>query len=138
MRNRLPLAKAVMAALSIAAPLFAHHGGATLYTDRTITLKGTVKTWYWSNPHCLLTITVKGDDGKTVNWITELQAPNTIHPLGFRKDSFNPGDEVTATLQPTRNGSPTGRLLRLMLADGTVLNAEGFRGAGRGDAGAAQ
>jgi hypothetical protein len=121
---------AVVVGLSVSAPVFAHHGGATLYTDRTVTLKGTVKTWYWSNPHCLLTITVKGDDGKAVDWIAELQAPNTIHPLGFRKDSFKPGDEVTVTLQPTKNGRPNGRLTRVALADGTVLNPEGFRNGG--------
>jgi hypothetical protein len=122
MRNRLAIVFAVVVGLSVSAPLFAHHGGATLYADRTVTLKGTVTTWYWSNPHCLLKIAVKGDDGKVVEWIAELQAPNTIYPLGFHKATFKPGDEVTVTLQPTKNGKPNGRLARAVLADGTVLN----------------
>ena len=138
MRNRLAMVFAVVVGLSVSAPLFAHHGGATLYTDRTVTLKGTVKTWYWSNPHVLLSITVKGDDGTAVDWIAELQAPNTIRPLGFLKNSFKPGDEVTVTLQPTKNGRPNGRLTRLVLADGTVLNPQGFRGGGSGRGGEAQ
>ena len=124
MRNRLAMVFAVVVGLSVSAPLFAHHGGATIYADTRVTLEGTVKTWYWSNPHCLLTITVRGDDGIAVDWIAELQAPNTIHPLGFLKDSFKPGDEVTVTLQPTKNGRPSGRLTRLVLADGTVLNPQ--------------
>ncbi len=124
MRNRLAMVFAVVVGLSVSAPLFAHHGGATLYTDRTVTLTGTVKTWYWSNPHVLLSITVKGDDGEAVDWIAELQAPNTIRPLGFLKNSFNPGDEVTVTLRPTKNGSPRGSLSQLVLADGTVLNPQ--------------
>ena len=138
MRNRLAMVFAVVVGLSVSAPLFAHHGGATLYTDRTVTLTGTVKTWYWSNPHCLLTITVTGDDGEAVDWIAELQAPNTIRPLGFLKNSFKPGDEVTVTLQPTKNGSPNGRLTRLVLADGTVLDPQGFRNGGSGRGGEAQ
>ncbi len=138
MRNRLAMVFAVVVGLSVSAPLFAHHGGATLYTDRTVTLTGTVKTWYWSNPHVLLSITVTGDDGEAVDWIAELQAPNTIRPLGFLKNSFKPGDEVTVTLQPTKNGSPNGRLTRLVLADGTVLDPQGFRDGGSGRGGEAQ
>jgi len=127
MRNRVAMVLAVVIGLSVSAPLFAHHGGTTLYTDRSVTLTGTVKTWYWSNPHCLLAVTVTGDDGTVVDWITELQAPNTISPLGFRKDLFKPGDEVTITLQPTKNDRPNGRLTRVVLADGTVLDPTNFR-----------
>ena len=133
MRNRLAMVFAVVLGLSVSAPLFAHHGGTTLYTDRTVRLEGSVKIWYWSNPHVLLTITVKGDDGKAVDWITELQAPNTIRPLGFLKNSFKPGDEVTVDLQPTKNGNPNGRLTRLVLADGTELDPQSFRSGGSGD-----
>ena len=138
MKNTLAIVLAVVVGLSVSAPLFAHHGGASIYTDRTVTLKGTVKIWYWSNPHCLLRIAVTGDDGKMVEWIGELQAPNTIYPLGFRKDSFKPGDAITITLQPTKNDRPNGRLTRVVLADGTVLNPEGFRDGGGGPGGAAQ
>lgn len=123
MKNTLAIVFALVVGLSVSAPLLAHHGGASIYTDRTVTLKGTVKSWYWSNPHCLLTVTVKGDDGKVVDWIGELQAPNTIYPQGFHKDTFKPGDAVTVTLRPTKNGRPNGSLSRAVLADGTVLGA---------------
>jgi hypothetical protein len=121
--------------IAVSAPLIAHHGGTTLYTDSTVTLEGTVKIWYWANPHVLLTVTVTGDDGQAVDWVFELQAPNTIHPLGFRKNLLAPGDEVTVDLQPTKNGNPNGRLLRLVLADGTELDPQSFRNGrgGRGD-----
>jgi uncharacterized protein DUF6152 len=123
MKNTLAIVLAVFVGLSVSAPLFAHHGGASIYTDRTVTLKGTVKTWFWSNPHCLLKIAVTGQDGKEVEWIAEMQAPNTIYPLGFHKDTFKPGDAVTVTVQPTKNGRPNGRLTRAVLADGTALAA---------------
>lgn len=138
MRNRLAMVFAVVLGLAVSGSLFAHHGGTTLYTDRTVTLEGTVKTWYWANPHVLLAVTVTGDDDQTVDWVFELQAPNTIHPLGFRKNLLKPGDEVTVDLQPTRNGNPTGRLTRLVLADGTEINPQGFRRGGSGRDGEAQ
>ncbi len=134
MKNRLVMILALAVLISISAPLFAHHGGATLYTDRTVTLKGTVKNWFWSNPHCLLTLDVKGDDGQVVEWIAETQAPNSIYSSGYRKDSFKPGDVVTVTLQPTKNGKPNGRLTKAILADGTVLGG-GDDGGGRGGRG---
>ena len=136
MKNRLMVTLALLAGLSVTAPLMAHHGGATLYTDRVVTVKGTVKKWFWSNPHCLLTLDVKGDDGQTVEWIFETQAPNSIYPAGYRKDSFKPGDVVTITAQPVKNGKPNGRLTRAVLADGSTLGGEGRGGGGRGAAGA--
>src|SRR5258708_31405141 len=111
MRSRLVILSAMALGLSVSAPLFAHHGGATLYTDRMATLKGTVKTWLWSNPHCLLTLDVKGDDGQVVQWIVETQAPSSIYPSGYRKDSFKPGDRVTVTVQPVKSDRPNGRIV---------------------------
>lgn len=137
MKNRLIVVVALLAALSVSVPLLAHHGGATLYTDRVVTVKGTVKKWFWSNPHCLLTLDVKGEDGQMVEWIFETQAPNSIYPSGYRKDSFKPGDVVTITAQPVKNGKPNGRLTKAILADGSTLggNAGGAGGGGRGAAG---
>jgi hypothetical protein len=138
MRQRVAAAFAVVVGFSVSAPLFAHHGGSTIYIDRTVTLKGIVKTWYWSNPHCLLTVSVTGDDGTVVDWMTELQAPNTIRPLGFRKDSFQAGDELTITVQLTKNDTPYGRLNLVVLADGTELDPLAFRSGAGGSGGEAQ
>ena len=126
---------AVAVGLLLSVSLAAHHTGSTLYTDKTVTLKGIVKTWRWSNPHCLLTFDVKGEDGQVVQWLAETQAPNTAFTEGYRANSFKPGDEVTITVQPAANGRPFGQLAAAVLADGTKLgNPEGGRGRGRGAA----
>jgi len=126
---------AVALGLLLSVPLAAHHTGTTLYTDKTVTLKGIVKVWRWSNPHCLLTFDVKGEDGQVVQWLAETQAPNTAFTEGYRASSFKPGDEVTITVQPAANGRPFGMLAASVLADGTKLgNPEGGRGRGRGAA----
>jgi hypothetical protein len=69
MRNRLVIVLAVAVVLLSSASLFAHHGGQSILSGKTATLKGTVKAWLWSNPHCLLTFDVKGEDGKVVEWV---------------------------------------------------------------------
>ena len=65
MRNRLGIVLAVAVGLLISVPLFAHHGGAAFDTGKSVTLKGTVKQWIYSNPHLLLTLDVKG---RTAKW----------------------------------------------------------------------
>ena len=114
---------AAVVGLLIPPPLFAHHGSAAFDTGKKVTLKGTVKEWVYSNPHCLLSLDVTGEDGQVVHWIAEGQAPNVIFPVGYRKDSFKAGDQVTLTVEPVKNGRPLGRLLQAVLADGTTLGA---------------
>ena len=52
-RNRLVIIFAMALGFMVSIPLAAHHGAATLYGNQTVTLKGTVKSWFWSNPDCL-------------------------------------------------------------------------------------
>jgi hypothetical protein len=135
MRNKLIIFCALAAGLMVSIPLSAHHGAASIYDSQTTMMKGTVKSWLWSNPHCLLTYDVKGDDGKVVEWVVETQAPSTVYPQGFRKDSFKPGDQITVNVQPAKNGRPNGRLMSAITADGTKVGSmgEGARGGRGGD-----
>src|SRR4030095_572623 len=103
------------------APLIAHHGAAAYDVGKKVVLKGTVKQWIYSNPHCLLTLDVKGEDGQVVQWIVEGQAPNVVFPAGYRKAPFTSGDQVTITVEPVKNGRPLGRFLSAVTADGQTL-----------------
>ena len=121
MRSGLVIVSVAVVGLLISPPLFAHHGSAAFDTGKKVTLKGTVKEWIYSNPHCLLSLAVTGEDGQVVQWIAEGQAPNVIFPVGYRKDSFKAGDQVTVTVEPVKNGRPMGRILQTVLADGKIL-----------------
>ena len=121
-RNRLGLF-AVAVGLLMSVPLVAHHGSAAFDVGKKVTLKGTVKEWAYLNPHCLLTLEVTGDDGKVVQWVVETQAPNVVFPVGYRKDSFKAGDQVTIIVEPVKNGRPIGRILQATLANGKTLGA---------------
>jgi hypothetical protein len=108
--------------LCVSVPLFAHHGTAA-FDDKKVTLKGTVTEWFWSNPHCLLQIDVKGDNGQIVHWIGETQNPVTMVNGGWSKASIKTGDEVTVTMMPVKNGAPLGRIMTVLLPNGKTLDA---------------
>ena len=126
------IARVIIAVVAVGSwlsvPLAAHHGAAAFDVGKKVVLKGTVAGWIYSNPHCLLSLDVKGEDGTVVRWIAEGQAPNVVYPVGYRKDSFNFGDQVTVTVEPVKNGRPMGRILAAVLADGTTLGVANSSG----------
>jgi Family of unknown function (DUF6152) len=107
--------------LGVSLPLHAHHGTAVFETEKTLTLKGNVTEWDWSNPHCLLQFDIKNEGGQTVHWIAETQNPAEMLSLGWGKASFKPGDEVTVTLMPVKNGRPYGRINQIALPNGKTF-----------------
>ena len=106
--------------LIVSVPLLAHHGAAQFDVGRKVTVKGTVTEWFWANPHCFLRFDA-GADGQVVHWAVETQSGPNILPQGFSKQTFKVGDEVTVTLEPVKNGRPMGRLLQVLLPDGSTL-----------------
>ena len=109
--------------LSVSMPLFAHHGTSVFEMSKAVTIKGTVTEWDWSNPHCLLQFDVKNESGQVVHWIAETQNPGNMVYAGWGKASFKPGDEVTVTLMPVKNGRPYGRIKLVVLPSGKTLDA---------------
>lgn len=112
---------ALAAGAWISPPLLAHHSSAAFDTGKKLVLKGTVKQWVYSNPHCFLMIEVKGEDGQVVDWVAETQAPAVIFPAGYRRDTFKAGEQVTVTVEPFKDGRPFGRILQTVFADGRTL-----------------
>jgi hypothetical protein len=107
MRNKLaPIAVAVVGLLAVSVPLFAHHGNAAYDTAKTVTVKGTVTDYIWTNPHVFVKVDAKDDSGNTVHWIVEAQNPVSMGQIGWSKNTFKPGDEVEIDAMPAKNGNP--------------------------------
>ena len=105
-------------------PVLAHHGNAS-YENKTVTIKGKVAQWLWTNPHSFLIVDVADENGKVVRWICENNAPSTLVNFGFTAKTFKAGDEVTVVLSAVaKNGTPAGRINKTILADGYVMNSE--------------
>src|SRR5437016_7191562 len=114
--------------------LFAHHGTGVAYeTDKTVTVKGTVTEWIWTNPHCGLLFDVTDDKGNVEHWGAELGNPHQESGAGFSRNTFKPGDKITVTGHPAKSGAPRMTLDHLVLADGKVLSGKGVKGNGERD-----
>lgn len=127
MNARLKASVLIAAFLSfiVALPLLAHHGNAA-YEAKTVTLKGTVTAWLWTNPHVLLKLDVKDDGGNIVHWVGELVAPSNMINFGFTAGTLKPGDEITiVTSEVARSGAPIARLAQIVLSNGQIMKTAG-------------
>jgi len=123
MRHRLAAIFAgAVGLLIVSVPLAAHHGGVAYDTDKSVTLKGAVTELYWANPHCLIQFDVKDDSGQAVHWVAEMSAPPSMVNYGWNKLTLKPGDQITITVEPVKNGRPIGRVMRVVLPDGKMLS----------------
>jgi hypothetical protein len=110
---------------------FAHHSFAAEYdSGQPISLKGTVVTMDWVNPHSWLHIVVKDDAGKMVEWRCETAPPNILYRQGWRKNSLKEGDAVTVEGFRAKDNSATMSARSVTTADGHKMFA------GSADAGA--
>lgn len=85
-----------------------HHGNVGYNLARTITLNGTVTSFDWVNPHCLLHLDVKDDSGEVERWTIEMAGPRVLKRRGWTSETFKPGDEVAIDTHPAKNGIPLG------------------------------
>jgi hypothetical protein len=126
MNKRLAAASiAALAAAGLAAPALAHHSGSMFDPTKTVTLEGTVKEFQYTNPHSWLEIVVIGADGKPVEWGFESEGPSTLLRAGIKAKSFLPGEKVTVTGHPMKDGRTAGSLMSVTKADGSVLSPRG-------------
>jgi hypothetical protein len=111
--------------LLLAGTVSAHHSvQAQFDIHKTFTVSGTVAKVEWINPHSYLTINVKDTDGKVQKWAFELGGPGALRRAGMSREDrggLKPGDEVTASGLAAKDGSTTGFLQELKLADGRVF-----------------
>ncbi len=117
----------VLGVFILSIPLFAHHGNAAFDVGKKVTLKGTVTEWVWANPHCWLKFDVKDDKGSVVHWVAETNNLADMIERGWSMRSFKPGDEVTVTVEPVKNGNPAGRVLSVLLPNGQTLGMNYLR-----------
>jgi hypothetical protein len=119
---RYPIAGALALALCLpAVPAGAHHSMAMFDQTKTVVLKGTVRQFQWTNPHCYIQLSVKDAAGKDVEWSLEMGAPMYLYAKGWRPSSLKAGNAISVTINPLRNGDPGGIVLTASSADGKPI-----------------
>jgi Family of unknown function (DUF6152) len=116
---------AVSVAVASSLPASAHHSFATYDRTKTLTIKGTVKAFQWTNPHCVLWVVIQPPgSSEPQEWSIETTSPGVLTRSGWTRHSVNPGDKVSVVFNPLRDGSHGGGLNSVTLLDtGKTLTA---------------
>ena len=110
MNKRTHALLATAAALGAGSAL-AHHSFAMFDQSQTITLKGEITDFRWTNPHVFIEINVKNDAGSADEWSIEMTSPEHLSRAGWRPSTLKPGDPVTLNIHPMRDGVKGGQYL---------------------------
>jgi hypothetical protein len=112
----------VVLLLSLGGSAYAHHGFVSWFDmSKSVSVKGTVTSFDWTNPHSYIYFDVKDENGAIQKWSAELGALAMLSRAGWRKDTLKPGDEITATGNPSKDGKPIMHLDKVVLANGQEL-----------------
>ena len=111
----------IIAVLLTASSVLAHHSNAAFDGDKVVVLKGTVTEWKWTNPHVWILLSVDDGKGGKVDWAIEGRTPGQLIRAGWSRTILKAGDVITVDFSPAKDGTHTGLLTRVRLADGTVL-----------------
>jgi len=125
---RSALALLVVGAL-VSALALAHHSLAMYDFARLVSIRGTVKTFQWTNPHVVLRVDVPEKAGEpAVTWSLELTNPADLARSGWTPQAFAPGNEVIVQFNPLRNGNHGGALVKATQVKTGAVFATDLRG----------
>jgi hypothetical protein len=120
---RIPM---VLAALTVALPVAAHHSFAMFDFSKTMTVKGTVTEFRWTNPHVALLVQLDPQPGASQEvWSMELTSPGNLTRGGWTRHSFKPGDRIELVFNPLRDGRHGGAFDKAtILSTGQVISSD--------------
>ena len=113
-----------LALVSGAVALSAHHSW-PVSRGQLVTVKGTVTEFAWENPHPMITLEVRTDDGKIEKWLVGGPAINRMEANGWTKTTVKPGDVITGIGYQFADGQKIIRLERVVLPDGREMRLYG-------------
>jgi len=109
-------------ALIVSSPILAHHGETNYDTEKLVTVKATVTSFEFINPHAQVFLEAKNDKGEIEKWTCEARSPAMlVRNGGWDKNTLKAGDVITAIGFRAKNGANILRLKKIVLADGTEL-----------------
>ena len=125
MMRRAVIAIAVVA-LAAASPLLAHHSW-PVDTSKAVTVSGTVTSYEWGNPHVMMGLDVKAENGTIEKWNVGGPSTTRMEANGWDKTTLKPGDAITATGFRFSDGQKILRLDKVVMASGKEMFLYGRR-----------
>jgi hypothetical protein len=103
----------------------AHHSFPVLFDPSAdVTVAGIVTEFQFKAPHSYILIEAIDANGASTAWELETASPGQLIRLGLTPQILKPGDRVSATGNPARDGRPLMRLRTLTLPSGTTLQVQ--------------
>jgi hypothetical protein len=124
MRKNSVFAAATVALFVAMVPGWAHHSPSAIFEmTKRISVTGTLTKVDWINPHIVILMDGKGDDGKMEHWTFESNPPSWYRSVGLARADFAKAIGQTITVEGVRakNGTPYGYMQKIKLPDGTSL-----------------
>jgi len=112
-----------LCAFALGGTVLAHHSQSQFDPQVVVTIEGTLTKASWSNPHTLFFV-----DGRRVGtteavqlWSLEGPAPRQLEARGWGRAVSKPGDKITFSGRPRRDGKPELLLLSVTLEGGKLI-----------------
>jgi hypothetical protein len=110
------------AAFIASGPVRAHHGETNYDTDKLVSVKATVTSFQFINPHVQIFLDATNDKGEVDKWTCEARSPAMLVRNGdWDKNTLKAGDIITAIGFQSRNGAKILRLKKIVLSNGKEL-----------------
>ena len=107
--------------LGLSGLALAHHSFAAFDVTTQKEITGTVKKFDYTNPHTWVWIDVANDHGGVDTWGFEGMSPNYLGRRGWTRTTLKPGDKITVTFRPMKDGEKGGMWVSGKRANGEVL-----------------
>ncbi len=122
MKSRLILTAGVTV-IALAASLYAHHPFAAEYDwTKPVTLTGTVSKMEWTNPHAMLYMEAKDQNGQMKTWTLEMGSLNALTRAGWNRNTLKMGDQITVEAWMSKSKNDRANVKSVKLADGRELS----------------
>ena len=114
------LALGVVGMLAAASPLLAHHSWPVDFS-KEVTVKGEVTEFSWGNPHVMIGLEVRTEDGQIEKWSVGGPSTTRMAANGWDKNSLKMGDMIVGTGYRFSDGQRILRLQKIVMPDGKVM-----------------
>ena len=89
--------------------------------ERTVTLRGVVTQFRWTNPHVTMTIKTEASAGHDSElWVVEATSPGNLSRAGWTRTSVRVDDRVEVVAAPLRDGGHGGYCESVTLTNAKV------------------
>lgn len=125
MKYKLLLAITVLSLLGAASAQAHHSFAATYFVDKVVTVKGSLTSFLYRNPHSFIKLDAPDDKGVMQSWSVEWGGGGQLSNDHVTRDTLKAGDQVVITGNPGRD--PEEHRIRLQ---SIVRPADGWKWSG--------